>query len=141
MMLGSLDPKINGCQSGWEVGEGPRATGLPTNRLKVAGMKMVLSIDADRELDNFISARIMEKKGTFFYTANITETWQVVERMMRKYFCELKLDVFLGGVSGDLWVASFYNPMKCKRFEARGRTAPLAICRAAREAFSSLMGE
>jgi hypothetical protein len=100
---------------------------------------MALSEYSDPELDNFISEKIMGKQGALFYTSNITETWQVVERMMRKYFCELKLDVFLGGVSGDLWVASFYNPMKCKRFEGKGRTAPLAICRAAREAFSSLM--
>ena len=95
----------------------------------------------DRELDIFISEKIMEKKGPLFYTSNITETWQVVEKMMRKYFCELKLDVFLGGVSGDLWVASFYSPMKCKRYEGKGRTASLAICRAAREAHSSLLGD
>jgi hypothetical protein len=95
----------------------------------------------DPELDNFISEKIMGKAGTLFYTSNITETWQVVEKMMRRYFCELKLDVFIGGVSGDLWVASFYNPMKCKRFEGKGRTASLAICRAAREAFLTLMGD
>ena len=112
----------------------------PPNHLEVAGInKMALTEYSDPELDNFISEQVMGKQNTLFYTSNITETWQVVERMMRKYFCELKLDVFLGGVSGDLWVASFYNPMKCKRYEGKGRTAPLAICRAAREAFSSLM--
>ena len=94
---------------------------------------------SDRDLDIFISERIMEGKGTLFYTSNMSDAWQVVERMMRKYFCELKLDAFIGGISGDLWVASFYSPMKCRRYEGKGRTAPLAICRAAREAFSSLM--
>ena len=94
----------------------------------------------DRELDVFIAAKIMEKQGTLFYTSNMTDAWQVVERMMRKYFCELKLDVFIGGISGDLWVASFYSPMKCRRSEGKGRTAPLAICRAARETYLSLFG-
>jgi len=102
---------------------------------------MALTEYTDRDLDIFISEKIMGKKGSLFYTSNITETWQVVERMMRKYFCELKLDVFLGGISGDLWVASFYNPMKCKRFEGRGKTAPLAVCRAAKEAYFGLLGD
>jgi hypothetical protein len=95
----------------------------------------------DRELDVFISEKIMGKPGTLFYTSNITETWQVVEKMMQKFFCELKLEVFLGGISGDLWKASFYSPRKCKRYEGKGRTASLAICRAAREAFSGLLGD
>jgi hypothetical protein len=96
---------------------------------------------SNRDLDIFISEKIMEKKGTLAYTSNITETWQVVEKMLRKYFCELKLDVFLGGITGDHWVASFYSPRKCKRNEGKGRTAPLAICRAAREAYSGLLGD
>jgi hypothetical protein len=115
------------------------AAGFPRRRPRVAGINMVHNEYSDRDLDVFISEKVMEKKGALFYTSSITEAWQVVERMMRKYFCELKLDVFLGGVSGDLWVASFYNPMKCKRFEGKGRTASLAICRAAREAYSGLV--
>jgi len=63
----------------------------------------------------------------------------VVEKMMQKYFCELKLEVYLGGISGDLWKASFYSPRRCKRYEGKGRTASLAICRAAREAYSGLL--
>ena len=94
----------------------------------------------DRELDLFIAARIMEKTGTLPYTSDMSHAWQVVEKMMRKYHCELKLDVFLG-VSGDLWVASFYSPVKLKRYESRGKTASLAICLAAKEAFLGLVGE
>ncbi|MFZ5452045.1 MAG: BC1872 family protein [Thermodesulfobacteriota bacterium] len=92
---------------------------------------------ADRELDNFIAAAIMDQKGTLPYTSDIGQTWQVVDKMMRKYKCELKLDVFLG-VSGELWVASFYNPIRCQRYESKGKTASLAICRAAKEAFLDL---
>lgn len=94
---------------------------------------------SERELDHFIAAWIMQKKGTISYTANISSAWQVVEKMMRKYHCELKLDVFLG-VSGELWVASFYSPIKCRRYDSKGRTAPLAICRAAKEAYLDLTG-
>jgi hypothetical protein len=95
----------------------------------------------DRDLDNFISEKIMEKPGPLCYTSDITDTWQVVERMMHKYFCELKLEVFIGGISGDLWKASFYSPRKCKRYEGKGRTPSLAICRAAREAYAGLLGD
>jgi hypothetical protein len=94
---------------------------------------------ADRELDQFIAARVMEQKGAPFYTSDITQAWHVVERMLRKYFCELKLDMFLG-VSGELWVVSFYSPRKCKRYESKAKTAPLAICRAAKEAYLDLVG-
>lgn len=92
---------------------------------------------SDRELDSFIAASIMDQKGAPAYTADIGHAWQVVDKMLRKYFCELKLDVFLG-VSGELWVASFYNPIRCKRYESKGKTAPLAICRAAKEAYLDL---
>lgn len=102
---------------------------------------MMHTADNDRELEVFISEKILEKQGPLFCTSNITETWQVVEKMMHKYFCELKLEVFLGGISGDLWKASFYSPRKCKRYEGKGRTACLAICRAAREAYSGLLGD
>ncbi len=94
---------------------------------------------ADRELDQFIAARVMEKKGTLPYTSDITQAWLLVERMMRQYHCELKMDMFLG-VSGELWVVSFYSPRKCKRYESRAKTAPLAICRAAKEAYLDLVG-
>jgi len=95
---------------------------------------------SDRDLDLFIASRIMEKKGVLPYTSDIGPAWQVVDRMMRKYLCEIKLDVFLG-VSGDLWVASFYSPLRSRRYESKGKTAPLAICRAAKEAFVDLVGE
>ena len=100
---------------------------------------MVRSDYSDRELDRFMAARIMQQKGTLFYTSEIGPAWQVVEKMMRKYMCELKLDVFLG-VSGESWVASFYNPIRCRRYESRAKTAPLAICRAAKEAYLDLVG-
>jgi len=93
---------------------------------------------ADRELDLFLAARIMDQKGAPFYTSEIGPAWQVVDKMMRKYMCELKLDVFLG-VSGESWVASFYSPIRCKRYESRAKSAPLAICRAAKEAYLDLV--
>lgn len=95
---------------------------------------------SDRELDLFIASRIMDQKGGPLFTADIGLAWQVVDRMMRKYTCELKLDVFLG-ISGDLWVASFYSPIRSRRYESKGKTAPLAICRAAKEAFLGLVGD
>ena len=102
--------------------------------------RTVLRTDyVDRELDQFIAARVMEHKGTLAYTADITLAWQVVEKMTRKFYCELKLDMFVG-VSGEHWVVSFYSPRKCKRYESRGKTAALAICRAAKEAFLDLTG-
>ncbi|MBI4642148.1 MAG: hypothetical protein HY743_00035 [Deltaproteobacteria bacterium] len=100
---------------------------------------MVRSDYSDRELDRFLAARIMNQKGTPSYTSEIGQAWQVVDKMMRKYMCELKLDVFLG-VSGESWVASFYSPIRCRRYESQAKTAPLAICRAAKEAFLDLMG-
>jgi hypothetical protein len=99
----------------------------------------VRTSQSDRDLDRFIAASIMEQKGAVSYTRDISSAWKVVDKMMRKYFCELKLDVFLG-VSGDLWVASFYSPIKCRRYDSKARTAPLAICRAAQEAFLDLTG-
>ncbi len=93
----------------------------------------------DRELDAFIGEKIMHEAGVPYFTANIGETWRVVEKMIREHHCELKLDVFLG-VTGQHWVASFYSPRQCRRYEAQGPTAPLAICRAAREAFRQREG-
>ena len=92
---------------------------------------------ADRELDHFIGSRIMQQPGSHHYTSEIGSAWQLVDKMMRKYMCELKLDVFLG-VSGELWMASFYHPIRCQRYESKAKTAPLAICRAAKEAFLDL---
>jgi hypothetical protein len=88
----------------------------------------------DRELDQFIAVQIMKEHGAPYYTSNMSEAWKVVENMIRQYHCELKLDVFLG-VTGQRWIASFYNPSQCRRFEAQAGSAPLAICRAAKEAF------
>lgn len=93
----------------------------------------------DHELDQFITQRVMEQLGTLPYTGNMANAWQVVDKMMHKYRCELKLDVFLG-VSGPLWVVSFYSPARCKRYEARAKTAPLALCQAAKEAYLDLVG-
>lgn len=88
----------------------------------------------DRELDQFIATQIMKQQETPYYTATMGEAWKVVEKMMEKYHLELKLDAFLG-VAGQRWTASFYSPSLCRRFEAQGGSAPLAICRAAKEAF------
>ncbi len=92
---------------------------------------------SDRDLDRFIAEEIMKEEGVPFYATNIAKTWQLVDKMLHHYFCELKLDVFIG-ISGDLWVASFYSPAKGKRYEAKGRTASLAICRAAKETYANL---
>jgi len=91
----------------------------------------------DRELDLFIAEKILQEKATLSYTANITNAWRVVKKMLGKFHCELKLDVFLG-ITGEHWVASFYSPTLLRRFEAKGKTAPLAICRAAQATFTSL---
>lgn len=90
----------------------------------------------DRELDQFVAEQIMQEPGARAYTGNITEAWKVVEKMIRQHHCELKLDVFLG-VTGQRWSASFYSPSHCRRYEAQANSAPLAICRAAKEAFLS----
>ncbi len=90
----------------------------------------------DWELEQFIAEQIMKEPGTPHYTSNIGECWKVVEKMMQKFHYELRLDVFLG-LTGQRWVASFYSPIQCRRYEAHAGSAPLAICRAAREAFLS----
>ena len=91
----------------------------------------------DRDLDLFISQAIMGDQGVRPFTSSMAEAWRLVKLMIQKYYVELKLDMFLG-VTGEHWVASFYSPSRCVRFEGRGASAPLAICRAAKEAFSSL---
>jgi hypothetical protein len=91
----------------------------------------------DRELDQFIAQAIMGDPGNRPYTASMLETWRLVELMIQKYYVELKLDMFLG-VTGEHWVASFYSPVRCARYEGRGPTAPVAICRAAKETFINL---
>jgi hypothetical protein len=98
---------------------------------------MIGSEYLDRELDLFIADKIMQEKAVLPYTSSIADAWRVVEKMMRKFHCELKLDVFLG-ITGEHWVASFYSPTLLRRFEAKGKNAPLAICRAARETFTNL---
>jgi Phage ABA sandwich domain len=90
----------------------------------------------DWELDQFIATQIMKEHGTPPYASNISECWKVVEKMMQTFHVELRLDVFLG-LTGQRWVASFYSPIQCRRYEAQAGSAPLAICRAAREAFLS----
>lgn len=93
----------------------------------------------DRDLDKFIAQAIMGNLGMLPYTASMAETWRLVERLIQKFHVELKLDMFLG-VTGQHWVASFYSPSQCVRFESRGPTAALAICRAAKETFIKLQG-
>jgi hypothetical protein len=91
----------------------------------------------DRDLDQFIAKAIMGDPGVRPYTSSMAETWRLVQLMIHKFYVELKLDMFLG-VTGEHWVASFYSPSRCARYEGRGSSAPLAICRAAREAFVKL---
>jgi len=94
---------------------------------------------SDRKLEEFLREQIKPSLGGADYTADIRGAWQVVEYMIRRYHCELKLDVFLG-ITGQHWVASFYSPSQCRRYEASGPSAPLAICRAAQEAILNLPG-
>ncbi len=89
------------------------------------------------ELDRFIAAKIMGDMGIPAYTSSMAEAWKLVEKMIRQYHIEIRLDVFLG-VSGQNWRASFYSPSLTRRFEGRGKSAPLAICRAAKAAFLDL---
>ena len=91
----------------------------------------------DRELDQFIGKVIMGEAGVRPYTSSMTEAWRLVKLMIQKYYVELKLEMYLG-VSGEHWVASFYSPSHCARYEGRGASAPLAIGKAAREAFTNL---
>ncbi|MFZ2087518.1 MAG: hypothetical protein WAU47_03000 [Desulfobaccales bacterium] len=93
----------------------------------------------DRDLDQFIANVIMGDQGIRPFTSSMTEAWRLVKLMIQKHYVELKLDMFLG-VTGELWVASFYSPSRCVRYEGRGASAPLAICRAAKEAFIKLTG-
>jgi hypothetical protein len=93
----------------------------------------------DRDLDQFIAKVIMGDPGVRPFTASMTEAWRLVKLMIQKYYVELKLDMFLG-VTGEHWVASFYSPSHCARYEGKGPSAPLAICRAAKEAFTNLAG-
>jgi hypothetical protein len=91
----------------------------------------------DRDLDQFIAKSIMGDPGVRPFTSSMTEAWRLVKLMIQKYYVELKLDMYLG-VSGEHWVASFYSPTHCARYEGRGASAPLAICRAAKETFTNL---
>jgi len=81
----------------------------------------------------------MRDPGVRPFTASMTEAWRLVRLMIQKHHVELKLDMYLG-VTGEHWVASFYSPSRCIRHEGRGPTAPLAICRAAKETFANLTG-
>jgi hypothetical protein len=93
----------------------------------------------DPDLDQFVAQAIMKDPGVRAYTNSMTETWRLVRFMIQKFYVELKLDMYLG-VTGEHWVASFYSPSRCARYEGRGATAPLAICRAAKETFTNLKG-
>jgi hypothetical protein len=94
---------------------------------------------ADHDLDQFIAKAIMGDPGVRPFTSSMTEAWRLVRLMIKKYFVEVKLDMYLG-ITGEHWVASFYSPSRCARYEGRGPTAPLALCRAAKEAFANLSG-
>ena len=91
----------------------------------------------DRDLDQFIAQEIMGDVGARSFTSSMAETWRLVTLMIQKFHVELKLDMFLG-VTGEHWVASFYSPVRCARYEGRGPSAPVAICRAAKETFANL---
>ncbi len=91
----------------------------------------------NRELDQFIAQSIMGDPGPRPFTSSMTEAWRLVRLMIQKYHVELKLDMFLG-VTGEHWVASFYSPIHCARYEGRGPSASLAICRAAKETFANV---
>lgn len=91
----------------------------------------------DRDLDQFIAGTIMGDPGVRPYTSSMAEAWRLVRLMIQQYYVELKLDMYLG-VTGEHWVASFYSPRHCARYEGRGASAPLAICRAAKETFAKL---
>ena len=91
----------------------------------------------DHDLDQFIAKAIMGDPGIRPFTSSMTEAWRLVRFMIKKYFVELKLDMYLG-VTGEHWVASFYSPSRYARYEGRGPTASLAICRAAKETFANL---
>ena len=93
----------------------------------------------DHDLDRFIAKAIMGDPGVRPFTSSMTEAWRLVRLMIQKYYVELKLDMYLG-VTGEQWVASFYSPSRCARFEGRGPSASLAICRAAKETFANLAG-
>jgi hypothetical protein len=93
----------------------------------------------DLDLDQFIAKVIIGDPGVRPFTASMTEAWRLVKLMIQKYYVELKLDMFLG-VTGEHWVASFYSPSHCARYEGKGPSAPLAICRAAKVAFTNLAG-
>jgi hypothetical protein len=93
----------------------------------------------DRDLDQFIAREIMDDPGVRPFTTSMAETWRLVTLMIQKFHVELKLDMFLG-VTGEHWVASFYSPIRCARYEGRGPSASLAICRAAQETFNNLTG-
>jgi hypothetical protein len=93
----------------------------------------------DRDLDQFIDKVIMSDPGVRPCTSSMTEAWRLVKLMIQKYYVELRLEMYLG-VSGEHWVASFYSPSHCARYEGKGSSAPLALCKAAREAFTNLTG-
>jgi hypothetical protein len=80
---------------------------------------------ADHDLDQFIAKVIMRDPGVLPFTASMREAWRLVRHMIDKYHVELKLDMYLG-VTGEHWVASFYSPSRCARYEERGPTASLA---------------
>jgi hypothetical protein len=93
----------------------------------------------DHDLDRYIARVILGDPGVRPFTSSMTEAWRLVRHMIKKHYVELKLDMYLG-VSGEQWVASFYSPSHCARFEGRGPSASLAICRAAKEAYTNLTG-
>ena len=75
----------------------------------------------DHELDRFIAQVIMGDPGGRPFTSSMTEAWRLWDYDPENYV-ELKLDMYLG-VTGK-WVASFYSPSRCARFEGRGPSAP-----------------
>jgi len=91
----------------------------------------------DRDLDKYIAQTIMGDLGRRSYTSSMAGG------LASGGAPDLKMS--RGAEAGHVprghrehWVASFYSPSRCARYEGRGPTAALAVCRAAKETFTNL---
>ena len=105
----------------------------------------------NRELDKWLAENVMGWVGkhgrpNFFLalwhpTEFISDAFQVVEKMMEKFpDWFFTLDVFGKNYHGDRFVATFQESAKAYIAYscASGKTAPLAICLAAKEAIEGI---
>lgn len=117
--------------------------------------EQILAMDL-RQIDNLIIARVFkrplwnERPNWYitdgdnnssvkacakipFFTKKIEATWQLVEKMRLRYFCEFAMTELEDGTWG--WMARFIfvngDPYWTKGFRACAKTAPEAICKAA----------